>query len=252
MTPGLLRFLFFIVLGLPLLADSGFTIRRTNCNDIPRGKGQCDIRLQVDNEVEVRVRGVQVDIRTISGRDARDDGSECNEPLPDYPPANFNFEVKDSRGDIALVDEPSRRNGFSAIVRIRDPKSGEGRYHFRLTWALGAYGNDQVRPGDRWQDRAPDRDDRRDRDDRGRYDSRDYRMDLRIISAKYGYGRRMRDVTNLLRDYARTGRIDIRATNETLGGDPAVGDDKQLFVTFEYQGRRNDVSVREGDRLRLP
>jgi hypothetical protein len=36
------------------------------------------------------------------------------------------------------VAEPSRHNGFTAIVRIRDNSSGEGRYHFRLSWAITA------------------------------------------------------------------------------------------------------------------
>ena len=36
-------------------------------DDVPVGKGQCDIRLQVDGEVEVSVRGDRVDVRTIIG-----------------------------------------------------------------------------------------------------------------------------------------------------------------------------------------
>ena len=114
-------------------------------DDVPLGKGQCDIRLQVDNEVEVTVRGDQVVVHTLAGQDARDDGSECNAPLPARDIENFNFEVKESRNDIRMLGEPSPRNGFSAIVRIRDNSGGFGRYHFRLTWAMtgGGFG----RPG---------------------------------------------------------------------------------------------------------
>jgi hypothetical protein len=119
---------------LPALADTQFRVRRMNRNDVPLGRGQCDIRLQVDNEVEVAVRGDSVFIRTIAGRDAYDDGSECNTPLPDRAPADFNFEVKDSRNEIRLMDPPSRRTNFAAVVRIRDTSGGQGRYHFRLTW----------------------------------------------------------------------------------------------------------------------
>src|SRR5712692_9695765 len=108
---GVHRLCLFILIAAPLLADTQFTVRRMSRNDVPLGKGQCDIRLQVDNEVEVSVRGESVFIRTLSGRDARDDGSECNEPLP-RDPRNFNYEVRDSQG-------------------------GEGRYHFRLTWDIG-------------------------------------------------------------------------------------------------------------------
>jgi hypothetical protein len=125
---------------LPAAADTQFRVRRMARNDVPFGKGQCDIRLQVDGEVEVAVRGDMVAIRTISGRESRDDGSECNEPLPARDPQNFHFEVHDSRNDIRLVGEPSRRTGFAALVRIRDTSSGFGRYHFRLTWDLAGSG----------------------------------------------------------------------------------------------------------------
>jgi hypothetical protein len=121
--------------------------------DVPRGKGQCDIRLQVDNEVEVSVRGDMVSIRTLSGQDARDDGSECNAPLPRREAPGLAFEVKDSRNEIRLVANPDRRNDFAAIVHIRDSAPGFGRYHFRLSWDMDTITSN--RPPD---DRRPDAD----------------------------------------------------------------------------------------------
>jgi hypothetical protein len=123
---------------LPAMADSQFRIRRMTRDDVPPGKGQCDIRLQVDNEARVVVRGDRVDIHTIAGRDPWDDGSECNMPLPDRPVPDFRFEVRDSRGEIRLLEPPSPRNGFAALVYIRDSAGGVGRYHFRLTWEMRA------------------------------------------------------------------------------------------------------------------
>jgi hypothetical protein len=136
-----------IALGMavPLAANTQFQIRRTNRDDVPLGKGQCDIRLQVDNEVEVSVQRDMVYIQTIAGRDAYDDGSECNAPLPDRDVEGFGFEVRDRRNDIQLLAEPSRRNSFRAIVRIRDSSGGQGRYHFRLTWQMT--GSDYRGPG---------------------------------------------------------------------------------------------------------
>jgi hypothetical protein len=107
-------------------------------NDVPLGKGQCDIRLQVDDQIEVAVRRDIVSIRTLSGQEPRDDGSECNLPFPDRDLRDFNFEVKDKRNEIRLIDEPSRRNDFTALVAIRDNSGGFGRYHFRLSWAITA------------------------------------------------------------------------------------------------------------------
>lgn len=137
----------FCATALPALADTQFRLRPMMRDDVPLGKGQCDIRLQVDGEAEVAVRGDVVTIRTISGRDPYDDGnSECNAPLPNRDLENFRFEVRDSRNDIRLLAEPSRRNGFAAVVLIRDSSGGQGRYHFRLTWQMT--GND-YRPGGR-------------------------------------------------------------------------------------------------------
>jgi hypothetical protein len=127
-----------LVAALPAAADSQFRVRRMMRNDVPPGKGQCDIRLQVDNEAEVSLRGDSVYIHTISGREPRDDGSECNLPFPGREVNGFNFEVKDRRGEIRLVGEPSRRTNWSAVVYIRDSGGGEGRYHFRISWYEGA------------------------------------------------------------------------------------------------------------------
>ena len=137
---GIAGFGLMLLVSLPALADTQFRAKRMARSDVPLGKGQCDIRLRVDNEAEVSVRGDTVSIRTISGRDARDDGSECNEPLPARSVGGFNFEVRDQRGDIVMLSEPSPRTGYRAVVRIRDNDGGEGRYHFRLSWQMDGGG----------------------------------------------------------------------------------------------------------------
>ena len=120
-------------------------------DDVPAGKGQCDIRLQVDNEAEITLRRDMVFVHTIAGRDPYDDGnSECNAPLPDGPVQGFNFEVIERRGDIVLLSEPSRRNNYGAVIRIRDSSGGQGRYHFRISWQMTGGGGDfgrNDRPG---------------------------------------------------------------------------------------------------------
>ncbi len=143
-------FAFLLLVTAPAAADTQFRVRRMTRNDVPLGKGQCDIRLRVDNEAEVSVRGDMVYVRTINGRDARDDGSECNEPLPARSVSDFNFEVRDRRGDIVLLSEPTPRSGNRAVVRIRDNEGGEGRYHFRLSWQMD--GRDSSRDTGRFPD----------------------------------------------------------------------------------------------------
>jgi len=149
----------------PAQADTEFRVRQMTRNDVPAGKGQCDIRLRVDGEAEVSVRDDVVYVRTITGRDARDEGSECNAPLPAGNLQNFGFEVHERRGEIQLLSSPDRGRNSAAVVGIRDGQGGEGLYRFRLSWALtGAYqdgggdmrlpGPDRNRPG--WNDRGGD------------------------------------------------------------------------------------------------
>jgi hypothetical protein len=130
---GIVRSLLAFFLVLPAYADIQFTARKTS-GDAPRGKGHCDIRLLVDDAVEVSVHGDRVDVHNISGGDARDDGSECTAPLPDRDFDGFQFSVKEKRNEIRLTEPPSRRNGYRAVVFIRDNAPGEGRYDFRLSW----------------------------------------------------------------------------------------------------------------------
>ena len=123
---------------LPAWADTEFHARRATRDDAPLGTGRCEIRLQVDGEVEVKARGDVISIRTISGQGARDDGSECNMPLPGRRVAKFRFEAKEKGAEIRLVDEPSQRNGWAAVVHIRGGASGYRPYQFRLSWKSGA------------------------------------------------------------------------------------------------------------------
>jgi hypothetical protein len=141
--PGLAVFLLMAPAGD---AETTFTVKRMTRRDVPLGKGQCDIRLRIDDEVRVEVRGDQVVIKEVRGAPGRDEGSECNMPLP-ADPRDFRFEVRDSRDEVLLIDQPSRRNGGRAIVAIRDKKGGAGRYHFRLSWAES--GSDHREPGRR-------------------------------------------------------------------------------------------------------
>jgi hypothetical protein len=121
---------------LPLHADVQFHAAPMSRSSAPRNKGLCDIRLIVDGDVEVTVRGDWIQVRNIRGRDARDDGSQCTEPLPDRSPAGFTFEKKQGRGEVRLLEEPSPGSDYKAVVSIRNTQSSEEKYHFQFSWRL--------------------------------------------------------------------------------------------------------------------
>jgi hypothetical protein len=133
---GVVRLLLLLLLALPLYADISFTARPMAGGKLPSGKGQCDIRLSVDDAVDVTVRGDRVDVHTVSGADAKDAGSQCNAPLPKKDFDGFVFSVRQKRNQMQLSESPGIRNGYKATVFIRDSAPGAGQYWFRLTWKI--------------------------------------------------------------------------------------------------------------------
>jgi len=148
---------------LTLMADTQFQVRQTTRRDIPVGVGQCDIRVMIDDEADVVVRGNLVQIHPLRGAEGRDAGSECNAPLPARAISGFNFQVMDERGQVSLLSQPTGRSN-TAVVRIRDSQGGAGRYHFRLSWNDQGYTtqqgypspSQQRYPGDIYNNRYPD------------------------------------------------------------------------------------------------
>lgn len=253
------RNLLFFSLAGALWADSQFTVRRMTRTDVPSGKGQCDVRLRIDGEAEVELRGERVIVRTISGAEARDEGSECNLPVPRLP-QNVRFEKRDGRGEMSLLGETRR----GAIVGIRDKDGGAGRYHFRLSWDDTGTSRDDVfddrpnrpnrqggifddnrpnRPGGVYDDNRPNRqggifDDNRPNRPGVYDDNPNGRVGGNLSRSLQGDGDlRYRGRTDRLRqatiDMRRGGRF-------TLSVD---GDTRETFEGTWRQGRRNEIEL---------
>lgn len=123
------------LLAQPLAAVEQFRARRARGWDERASQGHCAIKVWVDDEVNIFLEGDLVTFETVRGRDARDAGTECTQPLPrGQALVDFQFRGIDGRGQVELVQAPERRNGYRAWVRIRDPKGGGEEHHFRLSW----------------------------------------------------------------------------------------------------------------------
>jgi Domain of unknown function (DUF3395) len=75
---------------------------------------------------------------------------------------------------------------------------------------------------------------------------------LQINRAVYGKEGLGKDVTQRLQKMIQNNALDIKVTNMTMGGDPNKGADKTLKVDYTFRGKRLQVVVKEGDRLKLP
>ena len=95
--------------------------------------GRLRWRGRVDNEVTVSVQGSAVTVHTIAGLAASNSSFEFTSPLPQH---ELNVEVRKlkGRGTVEVIQHPSRLNGYTAVVRIRDDKGGQDNYEFELVW----------------------------------------------------------------------------------------------------------------------
>jgi hypothetical protein len=112
-----------------------FQVRRTNDYSEDRRDGRCRVRVRIDDEADVELRGDMIRIHVIKGGPGKDEGTECNAPLPTSGNiTNFRFRGIDGRGTPRLVQEPSARNSYVAAVNVQDPRSGSEGFTFDLTW----------------------------------------------------------------------------------------------------------------------
>jgi len=114
--------------------NNSTAVRRSSNWDANRRDGQCTIRVRIDGEADVELRGDRVMIHIVSGGPGRDEGSECNAPVPSGGISNFRFQGVDGRGEVRLSQEPRKQNRWVALVTIRDTESGDEGYTFRLSW----------------------------------------------------------------------------------------------------------------------
>ena len=80
-------------------------------------------------------------------------------------------------------------------------------------------------------------------------------MKLEILKAEYGEGGQMKDVTAILRRYARNYRVIFLPSssyNESFGGDPAPGVVKHLKVRYRIDGKEGEATLNEDATVVLP
>jgi hypothetical protein len=182
---------------------------------------------RVDREIELVLRDDRLFVRPLGPRESASGSSRLFSTLPRRD-GYLRLERVDGRGSVEVLEQPTASNGYRAVVRVTDPRSGAGSYRVAAYWepAWGGSG------------RGRDRD--------GRYDPRDDRDDDRSGGYRRRAGGTMRwsgAVDALTQIQLRGGRVTTttlrgqptRAVFTRVDGTPLYGDDARL-----------SVSVREG------
>jgi hypothetical protein len=130
------RILFFAIcaVGYAQDMDVTFTPRQMKEWNEQGADGRCIIRVVVDDEADIELRGNEVRIRVLRGGAGKDDGSECTQWLPLGGFTRFSWRGIDGRGEVRMVQEPRIGNDSTAIVAIKDSRRGAEGYTFEFSW----------------------------------------------------------------------------------------------------------------------
>ena len=201
------------------------TTRPISSSDADRDRALFTWTGRVDREVLIVVRGR--DVRTRGFDASLPSRTRVNSALP-RTNAHVVVEVNDGRGDVDVIEQPSARNGYQAVVRVRDPRAGADSY--RIT----AYVDD--RDGRDGRGGRDDRDDVYDRHDSNRGNDDNDR----------GNGRGNSPNRN-----DRDGRYDDRGNNNQNGSAGSLSWTGRVddVVEIQISGRRVDAITRSGVRV---
>ena len=129
----------------------GWRAFRSDNYDPRTQDGRFDLRAHVDGEAVFFLREGEVRFRTLTGRPPVDAGSEYRKEIPRGELYGIRLDQRDGRGSMWIEEEPSRRNDWTMVVRVSDPKGGEDRYHARITWEADRQNRGRGRGRD-WRD----------------------------------------------------------------------------------------------------
>lgn len=106
---------------------------RYNNDGYYNGPGRMSWRGRVDDYVELRVQGSRVRSIERGGAPTYNEHASFSNPLPR---ADVRVEVKkrDGRGKVSLVEQPSRYNNYTAVIKIDDNKGGSDDYEIEMLW----------------------------------------------------------------------------------------------------------------------
>lgn len=95
--------------------------------------GRMRWRGRVDDRIQVFLKGSEATSRLITGAPIAGGQFNFTLPLPQRPVALTLRKIK-GRGSVEIIQQPSRNNGFTAVVEIYDSRGGSEDYEFEITW----------------------------------------------------------------------------------------------------------------------
>jgi hypothetical protein len=88
---------------------------------------------RVDSEIRIQVNRNNASVMQ-AGRNERTSGRVRS--MNALPPQDgtVTVQVLEGRGQVDVIQQPNSRNGYTAVVRVRDPQGGVSRYRLAAYW----------------------------------------------------------------------------------------------------------------------
>lgn len=113
--------------------NSPWDIIRGRAGNSGGGSGVLRWSGRVDDVEEIRIQGRRVDSYAVSGGGASGVRSNVSGGLPARD-VYVQVHQLDGRGRVRVVEQPSARNGYTAVLRIEDRDGGAGFYNIEASW----------------------------------------------------------------------------------------------------------------------
>lgn len=98
-----------------------------------RGSGNLTWQGRVDDVVELEIRGNRVFERVISGQPVSAVRTNFSSSLPRRD-VIVNAQLRRGRGRVEVIEQPTSRNDYRAIIRVRDTQGGADDYEIEISW----------------------------------------------------------------------------------------------------------------------
>ena len=116
-----------------VILTAAFLVGNVQSAYAQRNDGEMTWRGTVDDTIQVIIRNQNARVKHIKGRTYYDDRFDFNGRAPRRN-ANISVDKKEGRGRVFIFQRPSRRNNYTTIVQVEDPKGGADKYRFNLKW----------------------------------------------------------------------------------------------------------------------
>jgi hypothetical protein len=94
---------------------------------------------QVDQEIQLTMSGRNLTVAAIGPREPGQGRSNVRSSIPRQS-GEVTVQLAAGRGSVDVIRQPTAQNGYTTVIRIRDPQGGAGDYRVNAFWQGSAAG----------------------------------------------------------------------------------------------------------------